>query len=59
MGTPAGGRLGVARMNDELAALYANLPPESRAKVDALIFKLLNKQQFGSQVREKGEGASV
>lgn len=59
MGASAGGRLGVERMNDELAALYANLPPESRTEVDALIFKLLNKQQPSSRVRERGKEASV
>lgn len=45
MGAPAGGWLGVERMNDELAGLYANLPPESRAEIDALIYKLLAEQQ--------------
>lgn len=32
-------------MSGELAALYAKLAPEDRAKIDALICKLLAKQQ--------------
>lgn len=37
----------------EIAALYANLPPEDRAKIDALIYKLLVEQ------RRRGKEAAV
>lgn len=41
-------------MCDEIAALYASLSTEDKAKVDAVIFKLLNARQYDPRASEEG-----